>query len=276
MKFRFLGTAAAEGVPAIFCNCDVCKKAREIGGKEIRTRSQSIINDDFLIDLPADTYMHFLTNGIEGHKIKYLFITHSHQDHFYTEEFNMRKNGFAHNMEATTLNLYCTKGAYEKFCNTDKPLGEYENIKATLIEPYKSVSVGEYEVIPLPANHYKGDDAVFYIIKNKGKTLLYAHDTGILFPEVFDFIAKENFKFDFITFDCTNGELVFDDKCNHMGFNHIERVLNKFKESGAIDSKTQMYVNHFSHNGNPITDNIEKLCEPFGLKVAYDGLTVEI
>ena len=161
MKFTFLGTAAAEGVPAIFCDCEVCKKAREMGGKEIRTRSQAIINDDFLLDIPADTYSHFLQNGIEGHKIKYLFVTHSHQDHFYLEEINMRKGGFAHNMAVPTLNVYCSKGAYEKFCNADKPLGEYENVKATLIEPYERVFAGDYEVIPLPANHYKGDNAVF-------------------------------------------------------------------------------------------------------------------
>ena len=27
MKVRFLGTAAAEGWPAVFCNCENCKKA---------------------------------------------------------------------------------------------------------------------------------------------------------------------------------------------------------------------------------------------------------
>lgn len=28
MKFTFLGTAAAEGFPAVFCNCKYCKEAR--------------------------------------------------------------------------------------------------------------------------------------------------------------------------------------------------------------------------------------------------------
>ena len=28
MKYRFLGTAAAEGIPAVFCNCPVCAAAR--------------------------------------------------------------------------------------------------------------------------------------------------------------------------------------------------------------------------------------------------------
>ena len=50
MKIQFLGTAAAEGFPAIFCNCEYCNKARELKGKNIRTRSQAIIDDKILLD----------------------------------------------------------------------------------------------------------------------------------------------------------------------------------------------------------------------------------
>lgn len=28
MKIKYLGTAAAEGVPAIFCRCEVCRKSK--------------------------------------------------------------------------------------------------------------------------------------------------------------------------------------------------------------------------------------------------------
>ena len=31
MKIQYLGTAAAEGIPAIFCECETCKKTRELG-----------------------------------------------------------------------------------------------------------------------------------------------------------------------------------------------------------------------------------------------------
>ena len=65
MKFKFLGTAAAEGVPGLFCNCEICEKTRILKGKNIRTRSQSLINDDLLIDFPADTYLHVLNYGLE-------------------------------------------------------------------------------------------------------------------------------------------------------------------------------------------------------------------
>ena len=37
MRIRFLGTAAYEGIPALFCPCDICKNAREKGGRENST-----------------------------------------------------------------------------------------------------------------------------------------------------------------------------------------------------------------------------------------------
>ena len=55
MRIKYLGTAAAEGVPGIFCDCENCKRARKLGGKNIRTRSQAILDDTLLIDFPADT-----------------------------------------------------------------------------------------------------------------------------------------------------------------------------------------------------------------------------
>lgn len=70
MKLQYLGTAAAEGIPAIFCECENCKRSRVLGGKNIRTRSQALVDDTLLIDFNADTYMHFLTYNVPLEKIK--------------------------------------------------------------------------------------------------------------------------------------------------------------------------------------------------------------
>ena len=44
MNIQFLGTAAAEGIPALFCKCRVCQNALAVRGKEIKTRSQAIVD----------------------------------------------------------------------------------------------------------------------------------------------------------------------------------------------------------------------------------------
>ena len=101
MKIQYLGTAAAEGWPGIFCNCKVCKEALRRGGKDIRTRSQAVIDDKILIDLPPDTYLHMLTYGLDMPSIRTMLVTHSHQDHWYPEELMMRREGFAVDMKGT-------------------------------------------------------------------------------------------------------------------------------------------------------------------------------
>ena len=50
MEIQYLGTAAAEGLPALFCGCDICNRARKAGGKEVRTRTQSIVDGRLLIE----------------------------------------------------------------------------------------------------------------------------------------------------------------------------------------------------------------------------------
>lgn len=52
MKIRYLGTTAAEGWPALFCSCSVCTHAREQGGKNLRTRTQAILDGEMLLDFP--------------------------------------------------------------------------------------------------------------------------------------------------------------------------------------------------------------------------------
>ena len=38
MKITYLGTAAAESIPALFCNCTWCRQAKANGGKDVRSR----------------------------------------------------------------------------------------------------------------------------------------------------------------------------------------------------------------------------------------------
>lgn len=86
MRLKYLGTAAAEGWPALFCRCEACERARVLGGKNIRTRSQAIIDDRLLIDFCSDTYMHVLEQHVPLENIRHVLITHSHNDHLYVSD----------------------------------------------------------------------------------------------------------------------------------------------------------------------------------------------
>ncbi|MCP5916694.1 carbon-phosphorus lyase, partial [Klebsiella pneumoniae] len=54
MKIHFLGTAASEGIPNPFCRCEYCQQARIRKGKDIRTHSSAIIDDQLLIDVAPE------------------------------------------------------------------------------------------------------------------------------------------------------------------------------------------------------------------------------
>jgi len=273
IKITYLGTAAAEGFPAVFCNCEYCREAKLLGGKNIRTRSQALINDDLLIDFPADTYSHFLNNNIDGDKIKYMLVTHSHLDHFYVKELEMRHGPFAHDMRAARLKIYCNSGT----ANIIQKIDGIENytVDFEALKPFSTVSVGDYTITALPAKHFMGDGALFYIIKGD-KTILYAHDTGFFYEEVFDFIKNNGYIFDLISLDCTNIDIPISDEGTHMGLDNINRVVKRLEDIGAITSRTQNVVNHFSHNAAPIHHKLEKRVSEYGYTVSYDGLSIEI
>lgn len=277
MKLTFLGTAAAEGCPAVFCNCRYCAEAREKGGKDIRTRSQSLINDDLLIDLPADTYHHFLQNRIRGDRIKHLLITHGHGDHYYPKELFNRGSCYAHNMEVQTLDVICPETVFLRVtadvAEADRDVAR--GLAIHLARPFQTMKFGDYEITPLPAKHAFGQSAVIYVIRQGDKTLLYAHDTGYPYREVLDYIREKGLYFNFATFDCTNAHLPIDDSGSHMGFDNVGRLIEELKGYGAIDENSLLYVNHFSHNGDCIHERMTESAARVGCKVSYDGCGVE-
>ena len=108
MRLKYYGTGAAEGIPGLFCDCDVCNYARAHRGKDIRTRSQAAIDDKLLIDFPPDTYMHVLYGGLNLSKIHSCIVTHNHSDHLYPADIEMRRNGFAYPEVDSPLTFYCS------------------------------------------------------------------------------------------------------------------------------------------------------------------------
>ena len=112
MKITYLGTAASEGLPAPFCTCPVCQKARQEGGKSVRTRTQALVDESLLIDFPPDTYLHWLRNNFDFLKVTDLLVTHSHMDHWYPDDLQATVEPFGHHDPAYTLTLH----GNEKVC----------------------------------------------------------------------------------------------------------------------------------------------------------------
>ena len=274
MKIKFLGTAAAEGFPAVFCNCDYCNAIRKVG-KGFRTRSQTIIDDKLLIDLPADTYMHFLLNGIKGDEVESLLITHIHEDHYYAKELAMRGGGFAKNMNNQKLKLLLPEDAVGELASINKTA--YESLDISVSEAYKTIDFNGYKITPLPARHgYGAIKPYIYLICNGGVNFLYAHDTGYFYDEVIDYLVNNKIVLSAVTFDCCYCHIPIKDSGGHMGYDNIFRLTQELENKGVINDKTIKIVNHFSHNCNPTQESVEQAVKPKNMLVSYDGFEINI
>ena len=277
MKLTYLGTAAAEGWPAVYCNCEYCKKAKALGGKNLRTRSQALVNGDLLLDFPADTYAHALKNRLDLSAVKYCFVTHSHIDHFVPTDVLFRyESYYAHGMTEPRLDFYGNEAVMKRFdyfvrgvCEEwhDQPLG------AHLIKAFETVRADGYEVTPLKAFHTEGENAFVYLIRQGGKVLLYLHDTGILPDESVRYLAENHVAADLISYDCTY--VALPGAGGHMGIDTAQLMRNTLAGIGVSTEKTVSVINHFSHNGKLVYDELAPLAEKLGFITAYDGLVLE-
>ena len=279
MVLKYLGTAAAEGMPAVFCNCELCTNTRKYGGKNVRTRSQILIDKSTLIDFPMDSYLHALRYGIDLSAISDVFITHAHMDHCYPQDFIMRCPPYAHNMTLEKVNVYGDEAVVEKFkthtADEIKPAA-LESIGLNILSPYDVVDTANgMRVTALPACHTVGENCLLYAAQRDGKTALIMNDTGILDESVYRRMKDMGMKFDLVSFDCTYGAHGHG-KGRHMGLPDNVGERDKMKAFGLVDDGTKYIITHFSHNNGLLHDDRAAIAEKFGMTAAYDGMEVEI
>lgn len=279
MKLQYLGTAAAEGWPALFCDCFSCKMAREQGGKNIRTRSQALVDGKLLIDFCPDTYYHELMFGLKLWEIQHCIVTHGHSDHFYPTDLMMKALPYAKNGKEHMLHIYGSEqinNLYEKMvAEEDDSQNIRECVKIHKIKMFEPLFVMEYKIIPLLANHDPNESCFIYLIKNQfGKTLLYANDTSYFPEETWNFLS--DYTLDVVSLDCTMG--IMENGTTHMGYRGGVETKKRLIKMGCIHEKTKFILTHFSHNcGHGIShEEMEQLAVQDGFLVAYDGYTIEV
>lgn len=278
MIFKYLGTAAAEGLPALFCGCEVCKEARKKGGKHIRTRSQAMIDDDFLIDFNADSYMHFLRYGIDGGKIRHCLVTHNHSDHFYPDDLVMRMDDLAHlEDENSVLTVYGSEIVGEAMSHALFKDRTFHTLAFQRLRLYQPFQADKYKITPLTAIHGAHTGPFIYLIEKDNKTILYAHDTHFLDESVWKYLEENKIHIDLASLDCTSANVPEMTYIGHMNLNDNIRVKERLLKIGCADEKTIFVCNHFSHNGLDVSyDKFKELAEKYGLLTSYDGMEIEL
>jgi phosphoribosyl 1,2-cyclic phosphate phosphodiesterase len=277
MRVKVLGSGASEGFPAIFCNCDSCRKARDAGGKNIRTRSQFYVDDDLMIDFGDDTFYHSLKENINLSKMKYLLITHSHIDHFNPTIFRYRGGFYATVLLENILNVYSTPSVKEIYDQMErgKPMDEVKNkIEFNTPTEFMPFSNDDYKVHTLLAKHMKDEKCYMYVVEKGGRRVLFGTDSGYYPDETFEYL--KDMRLDLVFLDCTFGFTSYGIDSNHMGFSENLEVKERFYKNKTADDSTVFVSHHFTHVCNSTHEELCDELEKHGFMASYDGMLFEI
>lgn len=251
MKLTFLGTGTSVGVPAIGCECDVCRSA---DAHDKRLRTSAMVETDttrILIDCGPDFRLQMLDR--EFRKIDAVLITHVHYDHVGGLD-DLRPfcqfgeiNVFAD--RATTDGLLHTM----PYCFDEHRYPGVPRINLNVIEPHKKLAVGDMEVIPIQVMHDK-----MPILGYRIGDLLYITDMKTVDEGEFDFFKG-------VRILVVNALRFAPDHHSH------QTVDEALAFSGKVGAEKTFFT-HICHDIG-LHKNVNKILPEY-VNLAYDGQIV--
>lgn len=287
MKLTFLGTGAGEGYPGYWCECPHCTYARKHRGKNLRTNSSMVIDEELLIDMGPSCFDNAARFGVNLSKIKTLLVTHPHEDHLQPQHLYWRntdesllpltyvekmRHGGPRFTDIPQLNIYGNSFVMETL---GKSLDDMEELKINLheIREGKEEKTDGYRILPVRGNH--GSQQGFshsYIIQKDEKTLLYALDSGSYDEDQFALIQE--YQYDAVIMEGTTG--LNEQYGGHMCLVNNIRIRERLKENKCLRENSRFLLTHLSPHWCPPHDWYESIVASEGLELAYDGLQIEI
>ncbi|UVI31283.1 MBL fold metallo-hydrolase [Paenibacillus spongiae] len=293
-RLIFLGTGAAEAIPAFFCRCEYCEHARKHGGKDIRSRSAFRLDENVHIDLGPDLFHQLVKTGLDVHDLTDVLITHTHSDHLNFFEMLLKDCAVVTNGNKP-IRIYVSETAYTWATNMFRQcvMGDYANNEEVYqqwqqrfpiiaLPYYEPVTVADYTVTPLKGSHGgygEGEIAANYLIAlPDNRMFYYASDTGYYFEETFAYL--EEVKLDILVMECTFGgdESRGDYVMGHLDLKNFNLVLDRLLANGTIDQDTKVYATHINHKHPLHHDQLQEAFDrtsPVSVIVAFDGMAIE-
>jgi phosphoribosyl 1,2-cyclic phosphate phosphodiesterase len=284
MQLIFLGTAASEGYPNAFCDCENCTAARRAGGPSLRKRSAALVNDDLLIDLGPDLMAAAQQHGVVLASIHYCLQTHEHHDHFDPTHLHSRSQ-YCGVYGNPPLHYYLSASAQDKLNQhiaphlgpeglLDEAMAEALNLQIHQVQPFDQLQIGPYRVLAVRARHAPELIAMLYVISREGRTLFYCTDTGDLPDETWQAMVSYGRQFNVVVMDHTFG--LKERSGGHMNREQFVEQIEKMRSHNLLAGDARIYATHLGHHSNPVHEELAAQASEYGYLVAYDGLVVEV
>ena len=270
MKLLFLGTGSAEGLPALFCDCPVCREARARGGPDRRTRTSVLLNDVIKIDLSPDTLCQTHQYHLDLFRLQHLLFTHTDDDHFAVRELQYLSPTFAPSRD-TALNIWATHEVIKKMLPEMAHFFEEAPLCFKPLAPFVEFRVGALYVTPIVARHRPDELCLNFLIREGERVLLYATDTGWYHEPTWQFL--ENKRLHAVIAECGKGvgSSAYE---GHLSVDEVRRFKGRLVGAGALAADAPFWVTHIAHTGLLLHDELSRLLAPDGISVAYDGLQI--
>lgn len=277
---QFLGTSAAEGVPAPFCRCYACEDARR-NPENQRLRTSFRIDSKMMIDLGADAAIQAVRYG-DFTQLEHVLITHTHDDHLCA---HMMMQAFWCRDREKTLNFYFTDKAYEiveKWRNNSwilkgkVPEWEKDGIVAFhRLEYFTRYEINGIGVTPFEGNHRgnMGENSAMYLLElPDGRKLFYGLDSGAYTEKTLGKLKEH--KIDIFISEASMGTAGRHPAGQHLCVEEVKELAVCLAEQGTIDESSQLFLTHISHRTSH-TDMIKAVNDlkfPVKTTVCYDGI----
>lgn len=299
MKLLFLGTSAGESYPALWCHCPNCDYARTHGGRNIRGNSCALVDDDLMLDMSHHAFDSALRFHTDISQIRYLFVTHDHQDHFYPQHLTWRGLPFSQGKPQSIrepfdkawavqqmgalqtpvehLSIYGHASIWDAMKRNERfwseNMEENYHMSFTELQPGEVTHCGQTSVTAVTSQHSKPGSVFNYIIERNGKTLLYALDCGGYDADMIEIIKSK--RYDCVVLEGTFGEMPVEWSM-HQNLAKNLRMLEFFHNNNLWKNGPRMILSHLAPHWTPPYDLYVQTIAPYGLELAYDGLTVDI
>lgn len=271
MKVRLLGTGAADGLPAIFCDCRLCESARELGGKDIRSRSSALVDGSLKIDLGPDTLCQIHQFRLNPTDWEYVLYTHSDDDHFAVRELQYLLPPFV-NGRAAKFQIGANDTVLGRIATE---LKGSDVIRTFRLSSFQTSQLGKYKVTGIRAKHLDEEDALNLIVDDGDKKLLYATDTGWWADPTWRFMESLDAPLDLLVVDCSHGCKDID-YCGHLDIGGVIRMRERLVKAGALTAKSRIVSTHHGHNGGLTHAELSEALNPHGIEVGFDGLEISL